>query len=68
MNIDWSHLIWQGRWDGLVIMWNAILADARTIWWFGPLMLILLVTAGRKGLTRLVSYVLRVFVHTHSPS
>jgi hypothetical protein len=68
MNIDWSHMIWQGRWDALVLFWNAAVTDATTIWWFGPLLLILLISAGRKKLVRLMSYVVRVFAHTHTPS
>lgn len=65
MNIDWSQLMWQGRWDGLVLIWNAIVTDVLTIWWFGPLLLILLFAAGRKGIFRLVSYVARAFMHSH---
>ena len=65
MNIDWSHLMWQGRWDALVMTWNAVVHDVLTIWWFGPLLVILLIVGGRKGLFRFVSYVARVFVHSH---
>lgn len=68
MNIDWSHLFWQGRWDALVLIWNAIMADVMTYWWFGPLVLVLLATVGRKQFRRLASYMARVFVHTHAPS
>ena len=68
MNIDWSQVMWQGRWEALVIIWNAIVTDVQSIWWFGPLLLLLLITASRKGLLRLGAYVLKVFVHTHGPS
>lgn len=68
MNIDWSQLLWQGRWDGLVIIWNAVVIDVTAYWWFGPLLFVLLLAAGRKGIFRLATYVARVFVHTHGPS
>lgn len=68
MNIDWSHVLWQGRWEGLVLLFNAVVLDARTIWWFGPLVVLLLVFAGRKGIVRLIAYVAKVFVHSHSSS
>ena len=68
MNVDWMHLIWQGRWEALVMIWNAIATDVQTIWWFGPLLVILLILAGRKGIVRLTSYVARVFIHTHGAS
>lgn len=68
MNIDWVHIMWQGRWEALVMVWSAVVTDVRSIWWFGPLLLLLLVAAGRKGLLRLAAYAAKVFVHTHSPS
>lgn len=68
MDIEWSHLLWQGRWDGLVMLWQAIIADVQTFWWFGPFLVVLIVAAGRKGLVRLIAYVAKVFVHTHGPS
>ena len=68
MNVDWSHLIWQGRWQGLVIVWHSIVTDVQTIWWFWPLLVGLLLMTGRKGLLRLAAYVARVFIHTHLPS
>lgn len=68
MDIEWSHLLWQGRWDGLVMLWQAIIADVQTFWWFGPLLVVLIVAAGRKGVVRLVAYLAKVFVHTHGPS
>lgn len=68
MNIDWLHLMWQGRWDGLVMIGHALVTDVQTIWWFGPLLLVIVIAAGRKGVLRLASYVLKVFVHTHGSS
>ena len=68
MDINWSELIWQGRWDALGILWNAILIDIASHWWFGPLLLMVVVAAGWKGIARLGAYVARVFIHTHGPS
>lgn len=67
MNIDWSHVMWQGRWDAVVTIWNAIVTDVSTVWWFGPLVLVLLITAGRKKLLHLGLYLAKAFVHTHGP-
>lgn len=68
MSIDWLHLMWQGRWDAVVMIWNAVVIDVRTVWWFGPLLVVLLIVAGRKGIVRLAAYVAKVFVHTHGAS
>lgn len=68
MDINWVHLIWQGRWEALVMIWHAIVTDVQSIWWFGPLLIVILIAAGRKGIVRLVSYVARVFIHTHGTS
>ena len=68
MTIDWVHMMWEGRWQALVMIWNAVVTDVRSIWWFGPLLLLLLVAAGRKGLPRLAAYVVKVLVHTHGLS
>jgi hypothetical protein len=67
VNIDWSHLIWEGRWQALVIYWHALVTDARTLWWFGPLMVLVVVTAGKKRVLRVVKAVAGVFFRTHGP-
>lgn len=67
MNIDWSHLIWEGRWQGLVIIWHAVVTDVRTLWWFGPLLVLGVVTAGKKRIFRFVKAAASVFIHTHGP-
>jgi len=68
MNIDWMHLLWQGRWEALVLIWNGVVTDVEKIWWFGPLMVLVLVVVGRRAIVRLVAYIARVFVHAHSGS
>lgn len=68
MNVDWSHVLWQGRWEGLVLLWTAICTDAHEIWWFGPLLIVLVIAAGLKGILRLGAYVAKVFLHIHWPS
>ncbi|MDR6907787.1 hypothetical protein J2X63_003495 [Agromyces sp. 3263] len=65
MDIDWSQLVWQGRWTALEIFWNAILLNIATQWWFAPLLVMLVLAAGWKAVLRLVAYVARVFAHTH---
>ncbi|KAF2414676.1 hypothetical protein B1729_03605 [Microbacterium sp. B35-04] len=64
MEIDWSGLIWESRWTALEILWNSIIVNIATHWWFGPLLFLLLVAAGWNGLVRLGLYVARVFAHT----
>ena len=68
MTFDWSRFLWQGRWDGLLLLFNVVVLDARTIWWFGPLVVLLFFFAGRKVIARLIAYVANVFVHSHSSS
>ncbi len=65
MDVDWSQLIWDGRWAALEILWNAIMVNVATFWWFGPLLVVLLLAAGWNGALRLGAYILRVFAHTH---
>jgi hypothetical protein len=67
VNIDWSHLIWEGRWQALVIYWHALVTDVRTLWWFGPLLVLVVATAGKKRMLRVVKAVAGVFIHTHGP-
>ena len=65
MEIDWSTLIWQGRWSALEMFWSAIIVDVGTYWWFGPLLLVLILAAGWKAVARFAIYVAKVFLHTH---
>jgi hypothetical protein len=65
VNLDWPQLMWKARWDALAMIWNAIVNDVAAHWWFGPLLLVLVIAAGRKGMFRLAAYIARVFVHTH---
>lgn len=68
MNIDWMHVIWEGRWQALVLIAHGILSDVRTLWWFGPLLALVALGIGRKGMFRLAKYVASVFMHTHTLS
>lgn len=68
MDINWSEILWQGRLDALVMMWNAVVIGVGTYWWFGPLLVVLVIADGPKGVLRLGAYVTRVLAHTHGPS
>ncbi|MGN8551078.1 UNVERIFIED_CONTAM: hypothetical protein OHV15_00650 [Microbacterium sp. SLM126] len=65
MEIDWQQLIWDGRWTALEMLWNAVLVNIATHWWFGPLLAIVVVGTGWKGISRFAVYIARVFGHTH---
>lgn len=65
MNIDWIHVIWEGRWQAIVLFTHGILYDLRTFWWFGPLLVVCALGLGKKGIFRLAKYVANVFLHTH---
>jgi len=39
----------------------------RTVWWFGPILVLLVVTAGKKRWLRVIKAVASVFFHTHGP-
>jgi hypothetical protein len=47
---------------------DPILSDVRTLWWFGPLLALVALGIGRKGMFRLAKYVASVFMHTHTLS
>jgi hypothetical protein len=65
VEIDWLDMMRQARWEGLGHLWTAILTNTAAHWWFGPLLAMSLVAAGRKKLLRLVAHVARVFVNAH---
>lgn len=58
--------MWQARWDGLVLIWQAIWANVLTHWWFGPVTLLVLVTAGRRKLLRLARGVGTTFLRANT--
>lgn len=66
---DWSQLrdlIWQGRWDALVMFGQAIMTNIATHWWFGPLLVIIGVTASRRAWLRLIRYIGITFARSHA--
>lgn len=63
--VDWSQvrdLIWEARWDAIVMVGRALWVDIVSFWWFGPLLLIVLLAAGRKAWLRLIRFVGVTFV------
>lgn len=63
--IDWSLLrdqMWEARWDGLVVLGQALWTNVLAHWWFGALLLVILAMAGRKALLRLARFVGVTFV------
>lgn len=65
MEIDWLGLIWESRWTAFEILWNAVLVNIATYWWFGPLLVVALIVAGWNAISRLGLHVAKVFAHTH---
>ena len=68
---DWSQLrdlMWEGRWDALVMIFNALVTNVTTYWWFGPLLLLIAVTASRRAWLRLIRYIGITFARSHAGS
>lgn len=58
--------MWQARWDGFVLIWQAIWASFLAHWWVGPLLLLALITAGRRKLLRLAREVGTTFLRANT--
>ena len=57
---DWSQLrelVWEARWDGLVMLAQAIWSTVLTHWWFGPLLIVVALTATRRAWLGFLRYV-----------
>lgn len=54
---DLRELIWEARWDGVVMLAHALWAAVLANWWMGPLLVAVLVGSGAKGISRLVRYI-----------
>jgi hypothetical protein len=65
VDIDWHQLIWDGRWTAIEMIWNAVVVNVTTHWWFGPLLTVIVVSAGWKKLARLGAYVAKTFGQSH---
>jgi len=68
---DWSQLrelIWEARWEALVMFARAIVSAVAAHWWFGPLLLLVGATASRRAWLRLVRYIGLAFARSHSGS
>jgi len=58
--IDWTQfrdLIWEGRWEAIVMMRDAMATNIMTHWWFGPILLVIAAIASRKAWLKLIRYV-----------
>lgn len=67
--LDWSQLrelIWEARRDGLVIVFNALFTNVLTHWWFGPLLLVILLTLTGKSWFKVLRYVAGTFARGYS--
>jgi hypothetical protein len=65
MDIDLRQLIWEGRWAALELLWNAVVVNVTTHWWFGPLLAIIVISAGWKKIARFGAYIARAFGQSH---
>jgi hypothetical protein len=55
--IDWlqlRELMWEARWDAVVMIVQSILTNVASHWWFGPLMVFIGVAASRRAWLRLL--------------
>lgn len=68
MDIDWHQLMWDERWTALEMLWNAVVINVTTHWWFGPLLAVIVISAGWKKIARFSRYVARVFGHASGSS
>lgn len=67
--IDWSqlrNLMWEGRWDALVMFYQAVVTNVNAHWWFGPLLLSILVTTTARAWIRILRYVGSAFARGNS--
>lgn len=67
--IDWSQLrdmMWEARWDGLVMIAQAAWKTAIAHWWFGVLFLAILLRLCRRAWMRLIRYVGITFIRGSS--
>jgi hypothetical protein len=65
---DWSQfrdLLWEARWDAVVMLGQAILNNIVTYWWFGPLLLVIAITATRRAWLRLLRFIGVPFLRSH---
>lgn len=58
-------LVWEGRWDGIVMIWNALATNVMTYWWFGPLLLLIVVGSSGKAWMKLTRYVGLAYFRGH---
>lgn len=66
---DWSQLrdlMWEARWDAVVTIWQAIIANVVAHWWFGPLLVVIGVTVSRRAWLRLIRYIGVTFARSHA--
>jgi hypothetical protein len=65
MDIYWHQLIWDGRWTALELLWNAVVVNVITHWWFGPLLAVIVISAGWKKIARFGAYAARTLGQSH---
>lgn len=57
-----SGSVWEGRWLGVELLARALWANVLEHWWFGPLLLLVLLTATRKAWARLMRFIGSSFI------
>jgi len=66
IDVGWLVETWRaGRWEAIVMIWNAIVADVIAYPWFAVVLAVLVVSAGVKGLSRLARYVGGAYWSSH---
>lgn len=56
-SLDLRDLIWEGRWDGIVMFAQALWTSVLTYWWVGPILVVIALTATRRAWLGLIRYV-----------
>lgn len=64
VEFDPIQMIWDGRWMALEMFWNGIVMYATTFWWFGPLLVFILLAAGWRKVLRLGAHIGHVFARS----
>lgn len=58
IDVGWLLETWRAaRWEAIVMIWNAIVADVIAYPWFALVLAVLAIRTGVKGLSKLARYV-----------
>jgi len=66
IDVGWLLETWHhARWEAIVMIWNAILTDVAAYPWFAVVLIVLIISAGIKGMSKLARYVGGAYWSSH---